>query len=102
MLLPLTLAALLGAAAAATPGAVPAASVDASSPVASKVEGEKQRLRCKSYRPTGTRFDKRVCFTAEEWERRRQEAREAVRDIQNRPQICIDGPLTRTCSDPGG
>lgn len=48
------------------------------------------QIRCKSYRPSGTRFDKRVCFTVAEWERRREEGREAAQQIQNRPQISIE------------
>ena len=77
-----------GASAASTPSAEPVA---AAAEAQTKKKPDKQRMRCKSYRPSGTRFDKRVCFTLEEWERRREESREAMKEIQNKPQVCITG-----------
>ena len=86
----LTLALLL---AAATPASqTPAPSADAGATrVASSAEADKSRIRCKTFRPSGTRFDKRVCKTLSDWEREREEAREAAKDIQNKPQICVTG-----------
>ena len=86
----LALALLIGAA-SETPAPGAETPAEASSPASAQVKAEKSRIRCKSYRPSGTRFDKRVCMTISEWERRREEAREAAKDIQNKPQVCVTG-----------
>ena len=81
--------------AAATPAAqAPAPSPDSGATrmaSSAAADAEKSRIRCKTYRPSGTRFDKRVCKTLSDWEREREEAREAARDIQTKPQICVTG-----------
>ena len=76
-----------------TPNAVstPASSVETSAPASAQVakDADKSRIRCKTFRPSGTRFDKRVCKTLSDWDREREEAREAAKEIQNKPQICV-------------
>lgn len=66
-----------GLAAAQTPAAVPApAAAEAASPDVAKAAGvkSKDRIVCRSYRHTGTRFPIRVCDTANE-ARDKQEAK---------------------------
>jgi hypothetical protein len=42
------------------------------------------RVVCKNIAVTGTRFKKKECHTAREWERMRQEAKEAVEGASQR------------------
>ncbi|MCD9005040.1 hypothetical protein LDO31_02080 [Luteimonas sp. XNQY3] len=40
---------------------------------------------CRSEDVTGSRMRKRVCYTPEQWDARQRAAREAVRNLDNRP-----------------
>ena len=66
----------LAGAEAAQPGVVdpvPVASAEAPAPGADVVS-KKDKLVCKNHRPTGSRMATRVCRTAEDLERRRENA----------------------------
>jgi hypothetical protein len=65
---------LLLAALAAEPPAAPA-----------KAGEEKPKMVCRTETPTGSRFSKRVCMTAEEAEARSEASKKAFETLRNRP-----------------
>ena len=85
----LAVALLLGSATPDLPATTPNTPAEASTAASARVSAEKSRVRCKSFRPSGTRFDKKVCKTVAEWERVREESRDAMKDIQNKPVVNI-------------
>ena len=67
----------------------------ASVPVAAMsapAEKPEARMICKYSLQTGTRFKKRTCKTAAEWEAMAEAHREGLRDSANRPQIQVCDP----------
>lgn len=92
---PVLAALLLLAASSGAPQTAAASNSETKAPSdnASKVikANDGSLVRCKTYRPSGTRFEKRVCRTVSDWERLREESREAMKEIQTKPQICITG-----------
>jgi hypothetical protein len=49
-----------------------------------------EKLICKHNRQTGTRFTKKVCKTAAQWDRMAEEHRSVASEMVNRPLISID------------
>ena len=56
-------------------------------------EKPEARMICKYSHETGTRFKKRTCRTAAEWEAIAEAHRESLRDTASRPQIQTCDPL---------
>ena len=50
------------------------------------------RIVCKRYKQTGTRFENKVCKPASEWEAIAEAHRRALAETVNRPQTKICGP----------
>jgi hypothetical protein len=57
----------------------------------------KPRIVCREETPTGTRFAKRVCRPAEDWDARAERARDDIRAIQSAPRPKICSPTGAGC-----
>lgn len=57
---------------------------------ANSEDGEK--MVCKYQLQTGTRFKKKVCMTAAQWEEMAEQHRSGAKELVDRPQILVCGP----------
>jgi hypothetical protein len=73
---------------------VPLSTVASIPLVAMSAPAEKPEARkvCKYSQQTGTRFKKRTCKTAAEWEAMAEAHRDGLRDAAGRPQIQVCDP----------
>ena len=65
--------------------ATQAAAGAADAPQNANTDGGKSKLRCRLETMTGTRFKNKVCMTEEEWAELRRATKEAMREVDNRP-----------------
>ena len=75
--------AVVGAAVSASAGA----QTSAVSPSEAERSAEDSKVICKGEKKTGTRFGKRVCKTAAQWERMRQEQQRGAKEMIDRAVI---------------
>ncbi|MEQ1551598.1 hypothetical protein [Sphingorhabdus sp.] len=68
----------------------------AANAASSTQDGSADRMVCKRYKQTGTRFENKVCKTAGEWDAIAEAHRRALAETVDRPQIKICGP-SRGC-----
>jgi hypothetical protein len=52
---------------------------------AKPAEAEKPKLVCRKEVETGTRFSRRICRTAEEWQAEAEASKKTLEGIRNRP-----------------
>lgn len=46
-----------------------------------------QRVVCKKQKATGTRFEKKTCMTARQWEATREQNRRDLKEMIDRPEV---------------
>ncbi|MFZ1367262.1 MAG: hypothetical protein WAR58_07320 [Sphingorhabdus sp.] len=68
---------------------IPMVMIGANPAFASNNADEGERLICKRQQETGSRFGKKVCKTAKEWEEMSEQHRRGLGEMVNRPQIEI-------------
>jgi hypothetical protein len=88
-----------GSAPSATAPAQADAEMAASAAAHSTDPGYWDEVICKRTPVTGTRLTRGQCHTRYDWARMEGAARETMREIENRPLPCSDGP---GCSPGGG
>jgi len=57
----------------------------AEAPKDANADAGKSKLRCRLETMTGSRFKNKVCMTEEEWAELRRATKEAMREVDNRP-----------------
>ena len=57
-----------------------------------KAEVEQMKVTCRTERPTGSHFNRRICRTAEQMERERAAVEKTLRDAQGVPAAVNPGP----------
>jgi hypothetical protein len=79
-------------AAAATVAIMATPAGHASSSPKAKADGD--RMVCKYRQETGTRFKKKTCMTAAQWEEMANNHQAGLKETVDRPKILICGPQT--------